>query len=56
VDGVELAPVGGDEVAGVGLVKLERVVGLWVDVDTDDVEPGPVVTHSGAPSSAEGVE
>lgn len=52
-----MAVVAGErERHGVGLVELERVVGLRHDVDTDDIEPGAVVAHCCAASAAEQVE
>jgi hypothetical protein len=37
-------------------VELERVVGLRVDVDADDLEPGAVVAHGGPSGVAEEIE
>src|SRR5438128_6390538 len=42
MDGVELAPVLSEEVDGVGLDELERVVPLRRVVDADDAPPGAV--------------
>ena len=40
----------------VGLVELERVVRLRIDVHADHLEPGPVVAHGRAAGAAEQVE
>jgi hypothetical protein len=40
---------------GVGLVELEGVAGHPVGIDTDDVEPCPVVSHRRAACAAEQV-
>ena len=40
----------------VRLVELERVVGLRLDVDADDVEPGAVVAHRRAAGAAEQIQ
>jgi hypothetical protein len=38
---------------GVGLMELERVVGLRVDVDAHDLEARSVIAHRCATSTAE---
>ena len=40
----------------IALMEGERVVGLWLDVHTHDLEPGAVVAHRGAPSSAKQIQ
>jgi hypothetical protein len=40
----------------VALVEPERVMRLRVDIDADDLEPGPVVAHPGTARPAEQVE
>lgn len=53
MDGVEPGEL---ELECVGPVELERVVGLRVDVDADDLEPGAVVAHGTSAGAAEQVE
>ena len=53
---VEFVPMFSQVFERVGLVKLERVVRLWVDIDTNNVETGSVVTHSGATGTTEQIE
>jgi hypothetical protein len=44
------------ELEGVGDVVLERVVRLRVQVNADDVEPGPVVADGAATSPREEIQ
>ncbi len=57
MDGVELAPVVGQELQSVGLDELERVARLWGIVHAHDlVEACTVIAHSRAASTAEQVQ
>src|SRR5262245_66325046 len=56
MDRVELVPVLHEERQRVGLVELEREVGLLLVIDPDDLEAGAVVTHGATTRPTEQVE
>jgi hypothetical protein len=45
-----------EELDRVGLVKLERVTRLRVDVDPDNVEAGTVISRTGSALTAEKIK
>lgn len=49
MDGIETVKREGE---GIGLVKLKRVIRLWVEVDAHHLKAGEVIAHGGAASLA----
>lgn len=56
MDGVKFMAVLEQIGERVGLVKLEWVIGLHVQVHSDDLEAGTVVSHSCPPGATEQIE
>jgi len=60
MNGIELPSIVYSHLLGkdqcIGLYELKRIMGLWLDVHTNYIEPSPVVPHCCATSTTEQVK